>query len=43
MVLGGVEAVKQLALILNEVAKYVALKLVQKALIDGRVKRANIG
>jgi len=39
----SVEVIEQLALILNEMAKHAALKLVLKALVDGRGKRINIG
>ncbi|RLE89225.1 MAG: hypothetical protein DRN04_16530, partial [Thermoprotei archaeon] len=43
IVFEGVEAVEQLAIALNEVAKYTALKLTQKAITQGRIKRAGIG
>ena len=43
IIFGSNEAVEQPALALNEVAKYVALKFLQKALKQGRIKKANIG
>ena len=41
--LRSIEVVSQLALALNEVVKYTALKLIQKALIQGRIEKTNIG
>ena len=43
IVFGSIGCVEQLATVLNEVAKYVALNLILNALAKGRIGRVNIG